>query len=462
MTVSSPAYNGTSEEVLKNIKEKYLTGELKVKCSIDCSLVIGEPVLITMMVADGDGYLVSTVTGNEVQASSKRPMDEESVRKQLSRLGNTAFEADCINITIDPGNNEGVFVPVSELNELRRQLCENMMEQLLSSGKSDAEESDRKNAKDKEKTVAGDYEKAYSDDVYKSLDYHMLVNTVDQLDETLNMKPSRIYVDSDIFFTLDKERLSRIKELKSDEESRMEFIVALPFVTRKESFDATTDLEKIMESSKDGPFDGVLIRNFEQLGFFREKDYPGKVILDYGVYTWNSEAAILLSECNGDDNFRIEEMSVPLELSAHEIKELLSGISEKIGVPMSMNVYGRTPMMISAGCIKKTLDNCSGKMGKFNRETMKIVDRMGNELDVTTNCRNCYNCIWNVHPTSLHKKLDDIRNISGIRHLRLDFTTEDRKETARVLRGFMLEDEKALSELNDMKYTTGHYKRAVE
>ena len=458
VTVSSPAYNGTSEEVLETIKGKYLTGELKVKCSIECRLVLGEPAVISMIVDKGeDGYFYEVVTGNEVQASTKRPMDEESVRKQLLRLGNTAFEAENIDITIDPRDKEGIFVPVSELNELRRQLCENMIQQLLAVSEAPAKESDS----GADKASKGNHD-SYDREMEADLDYHVLVNTAEQLDVAIDMEPSRIYVDSDIYFTLDKDRLSRMRELKNDEENGMEFIVALPFVTRRESFDATKDLEMILENSKYDIFDGVLIRNFEQLGFFKEKDYSGKVILDYGVYTWNTQAAILLSECNVNGNFRIEEMSVPLELSSHEIKELLKGISGNLGVPMSMNVYGKTPMMISAGCVKKTLQNCSGKMGHFNKETMKIVDRLGNELDVTTNCRNCYNCIWNVHPTSLHKKLDEIKNVSGIRHLRLDFTTEDKKETARILKGFMLEDKKALSEIDEMKYTTGHFKRAVE
>ena len=42
VTISSPAYNGTSEEVLKDVRSKYLGGEKKIKCKISCGLTFGE------------------------------------------------------------------------------------------------------------------------------------------------------------------------------------------------------------------------------------------------------------------------------------------------------------------------------------------------------------------------------------------------------------------------------------
>jgi putative protease len=125
-------------------------------------------------------------------------------------------------------------------------------------------------------------------------------------------------------------------------------------------------------------------------------------------------------------------------------------------------VYGAAPMMISAGCVKKTLDKCSGRLNEFNREKMTLVDRMGNNLPVTTNCRNCYNVIWNAHPTSLHKKLESIRNSGKFDHLRVDLTTENKKESIEILSAFLYGDQDELRNLDDKGYTTGHFKREVE
>ena len=81
-----------------------------------------------------------------------------------------------------------------------------------------------------------------------------------------------------------------------------------------------------------------------------EKEYKGIVILDYGVYTWNAEAARLLTEIRRpDDSSFVSEISVPYELTIHEASEAAKEIASKVGIPISYNIYGHVPMMISAG-----------------------------------------------------------------------------------------------------------------
>ncbi len=487
VTISSPAYNGTSEEVLKEVRSKFLGGEKKIKCRISCGLTLGEEAWISMEVnrsqennaPDTDSFdelIIETVTGSAVEAATKRPMDKESVLKQLSRLGNTPFEVADIDINIDDKGGDGIFVPVSELNELRRSLCEKMLERLLAAKPdSSLNKGTDKQKADVDENMDVDFRESVTwqimspekkDGGSKTSDYNVLLNTIEQLDTLLDLhftegKLTRVYVDSDIFFDLDDEHKRKLKDYENKDNS-ISFFVALPFVTRKEECDATKDLLEIKKAYEDGLFDGILIRNFEQLGFFREIGYPGKVVFDYGIYTWNKEAAVLISECCQKAGFDDYELSVPYELTIHEAKEMVMGVRNIGSIPISLNVYGRTPMMISAGCVKKTLQNCSGKMNQHNREEMKIVDRMGNILDVTTNCRNCYNVIWNVHPTSLYRKLDNIGKVCHFDHYRIDLTTEERKETMLVLKAFVMGDQSAAKEMLSMDFTTGHFKRAVE
>ena len=472
VTISSPAYNGTSDKVLSMVKDKYLQGEQKIKCTIDAYLTLDEAAVITMTVNKDGENLVETVTGNDVQAASKRPMDEDAVIKQLNRLGNTPFEAENINVNIeDKGSGNGIFVPASELNELRRLLTDQMLESL--SAHSDrqkeekdvfiktcaAETSEELSSKDKHQrqTYAGNERKG---------DYHILVNTRPQLKAVLNIIPEygsklRIYVDSDLFFSIDEGLAARVMSFAGD--NAAEFIVALPFVTRQEEFDGCGDILDIIKNAASKGFTGILARNLEQLGFIREQSYKGTVILDYGVYVWNQNAAELLNELNNvDGSFRIDEISVPLELTIHEAKELSKALDAGKLMPRTYNIYGRTPMMVSAGCVKKTMDKCSGKLHQFNREEIRLVDRMGNVLPVTTNCRNCYNVIWNAHPTSLHKKLDSIRNTELFDHFRIDLTTESMEESALVLGAFLHGDKSAFEAIEQKGYTTGHFKREVE
>ena len=487
VTVSSPAYSGTSDEVLKNVHDKYLTGEMKILCSLFCRLAINEPVELTMTVSKDGDLIAETVTGNVVQGALKRPMDEEGVRKQLDRLGNTPFEADSIEISIDAGDSEGIFVPASELNELRRQLCEVMEARLLENGSED-NEGNNEGAENVSNTVSSAIDQKYKsvdlvndtkngglldedfDHKYgtnHTSDFYVLVNTMPQLKAVSEVAAQSteitgIYVDSDLFLTMNDGDADIFRNLKSERDDSLRIIIVLPFVTRKEQgFDACQDLDKISQKLTDMKLDGVLVRNFEQLGYLREKKFAGDVFCDYGIYNWNSDAACLLRECS-EGSFDIKELSVPYELTIHEAKELSSGIRRKCDAALSLNVYGRTPMMISAGCVQKTLNGCSGKMYEFNTGSLSMIDRMGNRLPVTTRCRNCYNIIWNAHPTSLYKKVSGLKGSGDFEHLRIDFTTENEKETMTVLKAYIQNEEDAVSELLKMNTTTGHYKRGVE
>lgn len=60
----------------------------------------------------------------EVEKALKVALSEERVKEQLSKLGGTPFELDCLTIKID----EDATLPISEINSMRRQLLEIYLE----------------------------------------------------------------------------------------------------------------------------------------------------------------------------------------------------------------------------------------------------------------------------------------------------------------------------------------------
>jgi len=58
-----------------------------------------------------------SVQGRITTAARKSPISKEAIKEQLKKLGNTVFKAKEIIVDID----ENVFIPVSELNALRRE-----------------------------------------------------------------------------------------------------------------------------------------------------------------------------------------------------------------------------------------------------------------------------------------------------------------------------------------------------
>ena len=181
------------------------------------------------------------------------------------------------------------------------------------------------------------------------------------------------------------------------------------------------------------------------------------------MYVWNKEAGLELLDANKDDFF-IGEMTVPYELSFGEAKEMSKALKSTVKIPLSYNIYGHLPMMISAGCIRKTTDKCSGRLHELHSEQLTITDRMNNVLPVTCNCRSCYNVIWNAHPTSLHKRLDKVLLTDSIDNLRMDFTVESGERTGEVLRYYIdrINGVDAPDIFVKEAFTAGHFARGVE
>jgi len=71
---------------------------------------------------DGEGHVVAGETGVPCAVAEKRPLDVGALQEQLGRLGDTAYALE--GLTADLAG--ALIVPVSELNRLRRDLCDRL------------------------------------------------------------------------------------------------------------------------------------------------------------------------------------------------------------------------------------------------------------------------------------------------------------------------------------------------
>jgi len=70
------------------------------------------------------GEKTATVTGDIPLVAERAPMDAEMVKKNLCKLGNTPYTPERVEISLD----EGLMLPVSRLNALRREALEKLTE----------------------------------------------------------------------------------------------------------------------------------------------------------------------------------------------------------------------------------------------------------------------------------------------------------------------------------------------
>lgn len=363
------------------------------------------------------------------EAAGKLPATEDSVKKQLGKTGNESFFFEQLDVTLE----DSVFLPNGLLNELRRNALaalERKMQECFrrEDAKSYCEIADA------------------SDSVGTILHTDCLVSTKEQAEAaTRFISVRRVYLD---FFSLQTEELCRFaKELRK---TGKEVWFAFPRICRSTTIDRLKrDLPAIADA-----FDGYLVRNYEILALLKETEYlvPENCILDYTLYVMNREAKTFYKELLGETEGMF---TVPQELSAGEMRHL--GISD-----MTLVVYGRIPLMVSAHCIEKNTGSCKNDSG--SRQTLSfLIDRVGKKLPVKHNCRDCYNLIYNPECLSLLDKTEEIEKLAPYA-VRFDFTEEGPEEVSRSL--FIWENGHDAGQKdvfgNGTGYTRGHFSRGVE
>jgi len=90
----------------------------KIDISICVEAFLGKPLKIVF----SDGVREVVKTGNVVDASINVPTSKEDIVSKLSRLGNTPFSVRSIEVHCD----DAIFIPVKELNDLRREMTEEL------------------------------------------------------------------------------------------------------------------------------------------------------------------------------------------------------------------------------------------------------------------------------------------------------------------------------------------------
>lgn len=410
ITLESPAYSGSDDSLLADIREKYLDKELSHRISMFASFFEGTEATLTITMGD----ISVSVCGDMVEKAEKNPMSEEAFLKQLRKLGGTYLEAESIDIMTDGQS----FYGIKALNELRRKAVHELQNQIIESyGLSTG----RVCPEMEETPVIPSFHR-------KEGGYSVLVTTKEQLDTLLSFLKKttlpicRIYLESE---------LQWLAEHVSSE-TDIPVYLALPYVMRQK------DELSILQGVK-----GVLIRNVEEYALLQKQGYRGNIVADAGVYTWNRETLAFWLE-------RDVEITCPLELNAREWKQVFEGCKvEKL-------VYGYIPMMITANCVSKTLEKCFHD-GQLHTVTLK--DRYQKSFPVSCRCSYCYNIIFNSVPHSLHK---DVHRRLSDTVKRLSFTLESGDECREILH-FWEQLEKGESPALPLEeYTTGHEKRGVE
>ncbi|MBR6771548.1 MAG: U32 family peptidase [Lachnospiraceae bacterium] len=439
ITLNNPGYNGRDEELTQQLINRYVGGDFRLPVKAEAVLAKNNEALLTLIYQD----VSVTVQGARVQEAQKQPLTEENVRKQLGKSGNTAFVIQEMHIEL----SSQAFLPVKQLNDLRRTACEKLEEALIA--KYGLAYADRRCQVEEEATPEQknfSQTKAICPPVF-----HVSVLTKEQYQAVIREHGvKRIYIPSEL--CVETIWLETEEKQMTTGETPDKYMI-LPAILRNTDAPFLEQIRKTLESSL---FSGVLVRCLEELQWLKEISYQGQVVTDANLYLWNRKAAGFLDKVG-------KEHYLPYELNIHEIKEVVEASGT---AAFSATVYGRLPMMVTANCVAKTQGGClahkKGENAKLEKESFfSLTDRYQKTFPVYLNCSRCYNVIYNSLPLSLHGDLQKLADI-GIGSFRLDFTTEEAGEAARIIRFFHDRLEFGQGNPPYQDYTKAHLKRGVE
>ncbi|MBQ2642142.1 MAG: U32 family peptidase, partial [Lachnospiraceae bacterium] len=412
ITIGRPGYAGTDEALEEKIRRKYLTGLPRVAVEGRAVFRIGEPARLRVRLQSGTAVrgisdpasaassaaLEILVTGAPVQQASGRPMDTAELERRLSRTGDSLFDFARLDVEADPQ----IFLPVSAVNALRREALQ-ALENLLAEKKMPGGEK----VNSVTQTQAGDAAVCSEDIEEKSgkqdlPDLWALVSSADQMEAAVRAGASCVIIDGEFMPPAGRFSLTgsgenlREKTQKGNnyalQSAGILLIRALPPVLRTAERDMVRS--RILKARGQG-FSGILVRNLEELQLAKEVKYADEIIADSSLYSWNGRSmGALLEDCG--------RIICSLELNQKDIDSAARAVEAAGAGPvlprLVLPVYGRIPMMETAGCVRKTEKACDRRGGFWYLE-----DRMGKRLPVRCRCEACSNTIYNAVPLSLHQ-----------------------------------------------------------
>ena len=280
----------TSDPQLEKELRRTFAGDIpRVKNSLDVRVTgkVGAPLAL-------EARGVSVRSAMALQAAQKRPLTTESLREQLSRLGETEF-------ALGELRNElvgEVIVPVSELNRLRRELAEKVAEQARG-----RKEEGRKSA---EPVLGAMLAKVQSECApvavgnrsHKTGDTKLVVlcRTMEQIAAALEANCATVYADF--------EDVRRYPDAVASARGRAEIFLAMPRILKP----GEEGLLKTIAAAKP---DGLLTRNLGALS------WPGRKVGDYSLNVANALAAEALMRAG------LERVTVSYDLNGAQVVELL-------------------------------------------------------------------------------------------------------------------------------------------
>ncbi|MBE8950086.1 MAG: U32 family peptidase [Quinella sp. 3Q1] len=390
---------------------KYFSGAPVKKIFVAAEVVakLNEPLTLTM--TDSDGNSATAQTNFIAEPAKNRPLTLETLKNQIGRLGNSIFALEKISAELD----ENLMIPISELNDVRRRVVEQL-------------ETLRLKKFEREK-ISAPAEKIFEPCAVDATKLVAQVDTLEKLKVALDAGADEILFGGETFTNQPVKNIS----------------AAIEFVHKrgKKIFWATPRLLR-----EDEPFDlpaevdAVYVHNLATLNLAKKFNAP--IRTDFSLHVFNSATINFLK------NLGVDGVTLSPELNLTQIKSL----AKKSCLPVECIVHGRQELMISAYCV---LGSFLGGLDKkicprvCRTKNFFLRDRLGELFPVVTD-QFCRMHILNAKTLSM---IEHRADFDGVARIRVDCRALTLEEIAQVVRAYKFGG----AEIEN--FTRGHYFRGV-
>jgi putative protease len=409
----------TDDPQLNRELRKSWAGDLPpTKRSLEIAVTgrVGEP----LRLEGRCGELTATISSAmPLQAAEKRPLNEETLRAQLGRLGETSFTLGALENRLEGA----VIVPMSELNRLRRELAEQLERQASQAANASMPVEKPAPASVVERRLerlAREREDSLRDRAEAAPLLTVLCRSLEQIEAALRLGLSEIYADfEDLRRYKEAVDLVRQRGYRADAPTA-QILLATPRIQKA----GEQGFFRLIENAQP---DGVLIRNLGALDYFKAS--PLRRIGDFSLNVANPfTAELLMAE-------KLERLTVSYDLNAGQVLDLLGTAPPGW---FEITLHQHIPMFHMEHCVFAAFlsegtdhTNCGRPC---DTHKVELRDRVGlaHPLKADVGCRNT---LFHAQAQSGAAFFESFRALNPAA-FRIELLLENGVDTERVLRGY--------------------------
>ena len=307
--------------LMERAKETYASGApvRRIPVAIEVRAAVGEPLTVT--ICDAEGHRGEGRTNFIGEIARKRPLSEEIIRKQVSRLGTSVYEMKSLHCDI-AGE---VMVPMSEINEARRKAVEALDALRL------------KEIEAREHRPEPKFTDRIARPTPKKAHFLVAVDTLGKAEAALAAGADGILFGGESY----EHRVIAPEEYERAWRMAREAGARIDFNTPRIVHDGQQKhVERLLAAFAAFPPDAVHVHNIAMLALVRRlTDFA--IHADYSLISYNKQTLAFLKD------YGASSATLSPELTAKEIRQL----AKESPLPLTCIVHGRLELMVSNYCV---------------------------------------------------------------------------------------------------------------